>query len=188
MSDAIEIRAAINTDAADISRLHEDLLHGDLSSLGVRAIALVYAAILEQGLADVYVAVEKDVPIGFVVIAKDEREVVASAIDGQRLRVGWAANKVALTRAFLGSVIQARSENIGPTLMYIAVHPDARGTDCAKLLVGAAEQNFRAKGATEYALRVNAGNSRALNFYYKMGFHASGYEARWAQLILKKHL
>ena len=184
--DEFTLAQASHANVSELAMLHEQLLQGELTALGREAIGLVYAAILEQKIATVNTVQRDGDCVGFVMTALDERDVVKNAIRTQRLQVALAANKFALVRAALSSVVQSQAENIGPTLMYIAVREDQRGTGCSALLIEAADRQFRADGVSEYALRVNAANPGALNFYFKMGFRAAGFEARWGQLILRK--
>jgi GNAT superfamily N-acetyltransferase len=165
-----------------VARLHCATLTGLLTRLGVQSARAFY-----QG------CTKSDVAVGLVdVVDGVLRGFVLGSLNPDRL------NSVALRRNPFGTLVsvvtgvvthpsstmlllesvrrpeEALYDRQAPSLVYLAVTPEARRAGVGRALVDAFSERMRAAGAAHYDLSVDEDNAPAIAFYERLGFKAIG--------------
>jgi GNAT superfamily N-acetyltransferase len=118
----------------------------------------------------------KESPTGFVDVvetdaARPDAEVIAMLMRGE----GWGVFEgERLVGKLVCDALPYPSLAHTFWLHAVYVHPDARGAGASGLLIGAAIEGARAKGASRMALWVHGANPHARALYERVGFRESG--------------
>jgi ribosomal protein S18 acetylase RimI-like enzyme len=165
-----------------VARLHCETLNGLLTRLGVPAASAFYRGCTRSDIAVGLVDVADGVLRGFVV-----GSVHPDRLNGDVLRrnpfdtlvsvaTGVVTNPSSLT-LLLENVRrpeEALYDRQAPSLVYLAVAPEARRAGVGRTLVDAFSERMRAAGAGHYDLSVDEDNASAIAFYERLGFKPIG--------------
>ena len=178
--------------ADTLAGLHVAVLSGVLSSLGQETVAKYYQRVINENLGQVTCAFRNGSLVGFILTAEDELRVMKDALlsnTRDRLWLARKSRKRALLNAALSQLHFRSSLSLEePSLVYIGVCLTERGSGVSQQLLESAEKHLRAHGNLKYWLRVRCDNPAAINFYFKSGFRAQGFEKHSNQLLLVRNL
>lgn len=174
-----------NGNFSKIARLHaEAITEGFLTTLGLRFLSALYAAISRAPRSGVLVAYSGDSVVGFAAYAANLSECykwvlthrflsLATALLPNMLRPSIYKRMTETLLYPLRSHKEAKEEKVRrprAELMAIAVSAAVRGRGVGKSLVHAVDQQFERLNVSEYCVVTHGVDGRSMGFYTDSGF------------------
>lgn len=161
------IRTLTAADTPAVAALHLGSLQGLLTRLGDPLATAFYRAAIRVP-ATIGLVADEGGPIGFVLGTQQAdgyyRRVALASPFAVGARLAWrAVREPGLLRG------QGEVEAIGPELLFFAVAAERRGEGLGGKLLGAFEDELRARGLRQYELTVEADNAAAIAVYEHRG-------------------
>jgi ribosomal protein S18 acetylase RimI-like enzyme len=177
---SVTIRAAIESDAAEVAHLHaEQISEGFLSFLGPRFLGRLYRRIIRHPDSFLLVA-DLGGQAGFIAGSTDVRGLYrqflvrdgfpAACSSAPRLIVGW--RRVVETLGHGSSDGASAGGSSGPSaeLLSVAVAPERRGLGIGRRLVDSFLEEVEGRSCPAAHVVVGAGNPAAIALYERCGF------------------
>lgn len=174
------IRRAIQTDAADLARIHAACLPEDfLPSLGIEFLETqYYPAALASANAVTFLAMDGERPIGFVTVASDSD---ALSRDVTRGRIAALARRAILralrqpSHLFMSAqvfiaTLRPRIYEVSGEIVFIAVMKDRRGQGLGRRLIGAAMDFLKNTPSPRCRTKTLAANQNVIDLYISLGW------------------
>jgi ribosomal protein S18 acetylase RimI-like enzyme len=176
----VTIRAAVESDAAEVARLHADQIsEGFLSFLGPRFLGRLYRRIIRHPDSFLLVA-DLGGQAGFIAGSTDVRGlyrqflvrdgIPAACSAAPRLIVGWRKVVETLGHGSSDGAGSGGSADPGAELLSVAVAPDRQGLGIGRRLVDAFVHEIEGRSCPAAHVVVGAGNLAAIALYERCGF------------------
>jgi len=177
MSD-VPIEPMAKHHARQAAGLHRNgIRSGFLSSLGLRFLTQLYAAIPSCPAGFGYVATDGEEVLGFVAGTESTGRIYKQALLRRGLLMALPLLRFLVRPSVVKRMIHTLRypSQVDPDLppaevLSIAVSPAARGKGIGRSLMAAAMEEFRRRGLPRVKVAVWAGNEQANRFYERFGF------------------
>jgi ribosomal protein S18 acetylase RimI-like enzyme len=164
----------------NVARLHrEGIASGFISSLGQKFVESLYGAIAEDNNSFGFVAVQNDIPVGFIAFTAN----LLNLYKHVALKQGLKFAPIMFRRVFSLRVIKKVYDNLiypskmkrmelpDAELLSIAVAVEGRGKGIAMSLIHAGLEEYRKRRVEKVKVLVAEDNVPANTLYRKAGFH-----------------
>jgi ribosomal protein S18 acetylase RimI-like enzyme len=163
-----------------VAQIHMDALPDDfLPGLGYDFLKQVfYPAVLKCAHTRVFVTIEVDQPLGFVIVAQDSARLFSEIVRNnlwEFIKIGISSSLSSFTQLkknlqiFASSLKKDEADPYGE-IYEIAVRPDQQGRGMGKMLVQASIDYLKANGRAGISIKTRKDNTAWVQFFLHQGW------------------